>query len=218
MAYDVRDLLGHFVKPRSAGGDMCEHACCRGRRQHPRGQAVLLPSKALRHASDDVLMARYSQHQGDGKRDQRIRAQVLHEMDRRDREERARAGRSHAKFARQLEQAEAQEASITAAEAATAGNMVNKKGRARGINPRTLITGRAEDFERYASDELKEYYSTRHRPTAASLAGRADTRYVPRATAPKRRTLRRSRKARRQSTKSRPGSPPTKQTLRRNWP
>lgn len=186
MSYNVRDLLGHFVKPRSAGGDMCEHACCRGRRQHPKGQAVLLPSKTLRHASDDVLMARYSQHQGEGKRDQRIRAQVLHEMDRRDTAAKAKDTRARAKFSRQLEQAEAQEASIVAAEAATAGNLVNKKGRARGINPRTLITGRAEDFERYASDEAKEYYSTHHRPTAASFRG-ADTRYVPRATAPKRR-------------------------------
>ncbi len=187
MAYNVRDLLGHFVKPRSAGGDMCEHACCRGRRQHPKGQAVLLPSKALRRASDDVLMARYSQHQGEGKRDERIRAQVLHEMDRRDTAARARDTRAHAKFSRQLEQAEAVEASYVAAEAETRGNMVNAKGRARGVNPRTLITGQEADFERYASDELKEYYSTRHRPTAAGLAGRADTRYVPRATAPKRR-------------------------------
>ena len=186
MTYNARDLLGHFVKPRSAGGDMCEHACCRGRRQHPKGQAVLLPSKALRHASDDALLSRYSQHQGEGKRDQRIRAQVLHEMERHDNEAKARDNRAHARYARQLEQADAVEASIVAAEAATSGNLVNKKGRARGVNPRTLITGRAADFERYASDEAKEFYSTRHRPTAASFRG-ADTRYVPRATAPRRR-------------------------------
>ena len=45
-----------------------------------------------------------------------------------------------------------------------------------------------ENFERYASDELKEYFSTRHRPTPASFKG-ADTRYVPRATEPKRKRM-----------------------------
>jgi len=35
MAYSVRDLLGHFVRPRSARGKMCPHACCRNKRVHP---------------------------------------------------------------------------------------------------------------------------------------------------------------------------------------
>lgn len=72
------------------------------------------------------------------------------------------------------------------AEAATRGNMVNAKGRARGISPRTLITGREENFRRYASDELMEYYATHHRPTPASFRG-ADTRVHPVATEPRRR-------------------------------
>lgn len=186
MAYSVRDLLGHFVKPRSARGKMCPHACCRNQRVHPENMPVILPSKLLRRASDEDLQAHYERVQGSSRKDERARAQVLHEMDRRDAGERARGQRSHAKFSRQLEQAEAVEASYVAAEAETRGNMVNKKGRARGISPRTLITGRAEDFERYASDELKEYYATRHRPTAGSFRG-ADTRYVPRATEPRRR-------------------------------
>jgi hypothetical protein len=64
--------------------------------------------------------------------------------------------------------------------------MVNRKGQSRGVNPRTLITARETEFERYASDELKEYYAAHHRPTAASFRGE-DTRYVPRATEPRRR-------------------------------
>ena len=186
MSYNVRDLLGHFVKPRSAKGDMCPHACCRNKRVHPANMPVILPRKLLRRASDDDLMEHYQRVQGDSKKDQRARAQVLHEMDRRDTAAKAKDNRAHAKYSRQLEQADAAEASYVAAENATRGNMVNAKGRARGINPRTLITGREADFRRYASDELAEYYAEHHRPTAASFRG-ADTRVHPVATEPRRR-------------------------------
>ena len=107
-------------------------------------------------------------------------------MDRRDREAAAKKNRAAAKYSRQLEHADNREASYMAAEEATRGNMVNRKGQARGVNPRTLITGREADFRRYASDELMEYYATHHRPTAASFRG-ADTRVHPVATEPRRR-------------------------------
>ena len=186
MPYSVRDLLGHFVKPRSAKGKMCPHACCRNKRVHPDNMPVILPSKLLRRASDEDLAAHYDRVQGDSKKDERARAQVLPEMERRDREAEGKKNREHAKFSRQLEQADAVEASYVHAEAATRGNMVNAKGRARGINPRTLITGREAEFRRYASDELMEYYATHHRPTPASFRG-ADTRVHPVATEPRRR-------------------------------
>jgi hypothetical protein len=109
-------------------------------------------------------------------------------MQRRDDEAVAKKGRAHAKYSRRLEQADAQEASYIAAENETRGNMVNRKGRSRDVNPRSLIYAPEATFERYASDELKEFYSSRHRPTARSFQG-ADTRYVPRATEPKRRTM-----------------------------
>lgn len=57
--YKVRDLIGHFVKPRSAGGKMCPHACCRNKRVHPDNMPVILPSKLLRRASDEDLAAHY---------------------------------------------------------------------------------------------------------------------------------------------------------------
>ena len=124
--------------------------------------------------------------QGGSYREERARAQVLHEMQRRDDEARARGGQVAARYSRQLEQADAVEASYIAAENATRGNMLNRKGRAHDINPRALITGREADFRRYASDELMKYYQTHHRPTAASFRG-ADTRVAPRSTEPKRR-------------------------------
>jgi hypothetical protein len=182
MPYNIRDVLGHFVKPRSAEGEMCPHACCRGHRVHPINTPVILPNKLLRSASDDDLMKHYATAEGDSKHDRRVRAQVLHEMDRRDKA----AAAGQRKYSRQLEQAEQVEASYVAAEDATRGNMVNRKGQARGVNPRTLITGREADFRRYASPELAEYYATHHRPTAASFRG-VDTRVHPVASEPKRR-------------------------------
>jgi hypothetical protein len=186
MAYNVRDMLGHFVRPRSERGHMCPHACCRNKRVHPANMPTILPSRLLRRASDDDLAEHYGRVQGNSYRDERARAQVLHEMDRRDTETVAKKNRAAARYSRQLEEADAVEASYVAAEEQTRGNMVNKKGRGRGINPRTLIYARENEFDRYASDELKEFYSTRHRPTPRSFQG-ADTRYVPRATEPKRR-------------------------------
>jgi hypothetical protein len=146
---------------------------------------IILPSKLLRRASDDDLTAHY-ERLGDSSKDERARAQVLHEMERRDLADQTRNAREHAKFSRQLEQAEVQEQSYVAAEEATRGNMVNRKGQARGINPRTLIYAREETFRRYASDELLEHYQTHHRPTAASFRGE-DTRVQPKATEPRRR-------------------------------
>ena len=181
----IRDLLGHFSKPRDKG-KMCPHACCRNKRVHPDNMPVVLPRKLLRRASDEDLAAHYERITGDSRREDRARAQVLHEMQRRDDEAAAQRGRAAARYSRQLEQADTREASYVAAEEATRGNMTNRKGRARDINPRTLIYADNATFDRYASDELKEFYSTRHRPTARSFQG-ADTRYVPRATEPKRR-------------------------------
>ena len=186
--YNVRDMLGHFVRPKSAKGDMCPHACCRNRRVHPANMPVVLPRKLLRRTSDDDLAAHYERLTGDSRREDRGRAQVLHEMQRRDDEQVAKKNRSAARYSRQLEQADAREASYVAAEEATRGNMTNRRGRNLDINPRTLIYAREADFDRYASDELKEFYATRHRPTARSFQG-ADTRYVPRATEPKRRKM-----------------------------
>lgn len=184
MGY-IRDLLGHFSK-REDKGQMCPHACCRNKRVHPANMPVILPRPLLRRASDDDLQAHYDRVQGDSYREQRARMQVLHEMDRRDQEVVAKKGRAAAKYHRQLEQADAREASYVAAEEATRGNMVNRKGRSRDVNPRTLIYAPEATFSRYASDELKEFYSTRHRPTARSFQG-ADTRYVERASEPVRR-------------------------------
>ena len=49
------------------------------------------------------------------------------------------------------------EAHYIAAENTTRGNLVNKRGMAKGIDGRSLLTGSAAQRDRYASDELKSY-------------------------------------------------------------
>ena len=191
MSYSVRDLLGHFIKPRSAKGKMCPHACCRNKRVHPENMPVILPDRLLRRASDEDLQEHYNRvsHGGTAK-DERAKAQVLHELDRRDRVQAERKRRGEAVKDTRAAQRQEREAHVeneyVRAEEVTRGNLVNAKGRARGVDPRRLFTGRESDVRRYGSEELLEYFETHHRPTAASFRGK-DTRVHPVATEPKRR-------------------------------
>jgi hypothetical protein len=196
--YRIRDLLGHFVKPRSAKGKMCPHACCRNKRVHPDNMPVILPDKLLRRASDEDLAEHYDRvSHGHTDKDRRAEAQVLHELDRRDQAEhkrkQAEADRekrrkdvAHRRFARRTEREEAVEHAFVKAEEVTRGNLVNKKGQARGVNPRSLFTGSEATARRYASEELLDYWQTHGRPTEAMFRGK-DTRVHPQATEPKRR-------------------------------
>jgi hypothetical protein len=84
-------MIGHFVKPRSAAGKMCPHACCRNKRVHPGNYPVVLPSRLLRRASDEDLAEHYERSS-----DQAARDQVLYEMERRDRAEAQRQERRRA--------------------------------------------------------------------------------------------------------------------------
>jgi hypothetical protein len=197
MASKVRDLLGHFALKRDRG-KMCPHACCRNKRVHPENMPVILPNKLLRRASDEDLAEHYSRvSHGDTEKDRKAEAQVLHEMDRRDQVERQRKEREQTRerrgeavknnrAARNQEREAHVENEYVRAEETTRGNMVNAKGRARGVDPRRLFTGRESEARRYASDELLEYFAEHGRPTAGQFRGQ-DTRLHPKATEPKRR-------------------------------
>ena len=182
--YNIRDMIGHFVSPRSRQGKMCPHACCRNKRVHPENMPVILPSKLLRQASEEDLMKHYDRVQGRPQED-KARAQVLYEMERRDaadaERKRRREALSYGAYARRHEREEIKEAAYVSAERATRGNLVNAKGRARGVEPRSLFTGSEERARRYASEELLEHWQAHGRPTRAMMQGR-DTRIQPRAT------------------------------------
>jgi hypothetical protein len=72
------------------------------------------------------------------------------------------------------------------AEVATQGYLVNPRGRARGIADAEILTGRVAVFERYATDEARDYFTAHPRPTAAYFRGE-DTRFMERASEPVRR-------------------------------
>ena len=150
---------------------------------------VILPSKLLRRASEADLEEHYRRVEGKPKEDA-ARNQVLYEMERRDRADAERKRRREAvaygAYSRRLEREEAVEYAYVSAEQATNGYMLNRKGMAAGINPRSLFTGSEDRARRYASEELLEHWRTHGRPTRAMFQGR-DTRVHDVATEPKRR-------------------------------
>jgi len=148
---------------------MCPHACCRNKRVHPENFPVILPAELVRRASDRDLAYHY-QHAPDD----RSRAQVLREMDRRDRQLGERKRRKEAserrRFTRRLDRQQLIEAEINRAEAETRGELVNAAGRRAGISVQELFTGREDKAIRYASPELLDYWQTHPRPTASNLS------------------------------------------------
>jgi hypothetical protein len=89
-------------------------------------------------------------------------------------------------FAQRLARQEEIDRRWLEAEAATRGVMLNKTGKAAGIDERSLFTGPESRARRYASEELLNHWQSHPRPTAAYFAGK-DTTLGPQYTAPRRR-------------------------------
>lgn len=183
MAYDRRDRIGHWVTRKQQPGQHCQHACCRGYREHPRDYPVILANRQLRSASDDDLARHFTKlAETDTREARRSEAQILHEMDRRDRADTRRQEREQRKRARweatqatraaaRMDREAETERIRLEAETATNGYLVNKQGRARGVNPEEILRGRTAVFQRYASDEAREYFRVNPRPTSAYFRG-----------------------------------------------
>jgi len=198
VAYDRRDRIGHWVRKEQQAQRPCTHACCRGYREHPRNYPVILPDRTLRRARDEDLQQHFTKVSADpSPKARRAELQILHEMERRDRaeqqrEERARRrdtaaqARTAGRAARRMERESETERIRLEAEAATQGYLVNPRGRARGIADAEILTGRVAVFERYATDEARDYFTAHPRPTAAYFRGE-DTRFTERASEPVRR-------------------------------
>ncbi len=190
MAYDRRDLIGHWIRKRQAEQQMCTHACCRGHRVHPVNMPVILPNRLLRRASDNDLAEHFGQVSRQRTADETAAYwQILAEMERRDEQTERRAAAREAYQARVLgrrfERAEAVDHAWLAAENATKGNMLNKAGKAAGIDERSLFTGPESRARRYASEELLAHWESHPRPTARMHAG-GDARVYEKYTAPRR--------------------------------
>lgn len=188
MTYNRRDQIGHWVRKDQQIYRPCHHACCRGYRAHPHNWPVVPAAHALRRASDDQLERHYRKVSADETpAARRVELQIINELERRDRrqmrereKERAHQARAANRAAQRMEMESERERIRLEAETATVGYLVNKQGRARGIDPEEILTGRQAVFDRYASDEAKDYFRAHPRPTAAYFRGE-NTRYVERA-------------------------------------
>ena len=190
--YKRRDLIGHFIRKQQRIEQPCTHACCRGYRVHPSNFPVVLPDRTLRRASDDDLTEHFRKvSAGDTDKDRRAEAQILDELERRDREDQRRRDRERARVvslaarrdtraALESERDAERERIYRQAEEATRGNWVNKAGQRAGISDREILSGRQAVFQRYASEEARDYFRDHPRPTAAYFRGK-DTRTIDRA-------------------------------------
>lgn len=192
MAYNRRDLIGHWIERRQSVQKPCTHACCRGFRVHPQNYPTVLPARTLRRASDDDLATHWDKvSQGHTRPDREATQQILHEMERRDQLTESRRRRREAvsanRVASRMERESETERVYRGAEAYTRGNWVNIAGNRVGISDREILSGRQATFYRYASEEAREYFREHPRPTAAYFRGE-DTRMAGRYTErPKRR-------------------------------
>lgn len=188
MVYNRRDQIGHWVTKRQQVHRPCTHACCRGYRAHPHNWPIIPASRQLRAASDEQLAAHYRKVSADESRAARgVELQIIHELERRDRadmrrldKQRRKESRAANRAAARMERESETERIRVDAEAQTRGYLVNAKGRGRGIDPEEILTGRVAVFNRYASDEAKEYFASHPRPTAAYFRGR-NARVIERA-------------------------------------
>jgi hypothetical protein len=181
MGYNRRDLFGHWIMRKQASSRPCTHACCRGFHSHPEHWPVVLPKRKLRGASEDDLAEHFAKvSSGRTEKEQRAAAQILHEMERRDavaeRRRQVREAISVNRSARNMERESERERVYKEAEAYTRGNWVNKAGERLGISDREILTGRQSTFDRYASEEAREFFRSQGRPTVAYFRGQ-DTTY-----------------------------------------
>lgn len=150
---------------------MCPHACCRGRRPHPDRLPVMLSRDMLKGLTDAELMRHWDRP---GVRDnERANVAIIRELDRREqREERKASHIARQRTGRRNRQAAYRdwlESEWIKAEEATRGHMVNKRGRAKGIDGRALWTANQQTRNAYASEELKGYWDSHPVLTAAEF-------------------------------------------------
>lgn len=178
--YNVRDQLGHYVKPAGMADHPCPHRCCQGKRVHPKNLPVKLDRSYLRTLSGPELETELDQYINYSSTHEEGMHQIIAELTRReDAEKRAELNKQRAKVRREQRQSEYRDEvyrNWLMAEAETNGNMLNKAGRAADIDERTLFTGPESRVAKYASRELLDFFDAHPRPTRASHFGNAAQR------------------------------------------
>ena len=178
--YNVRDQRGHYVKPKTARGHICHHSCCNGSRVHPDKLPVKISRSYLRSLTPDQLERELGTYTNFIDTHEEGFLQVVAEFDRRDdKEKNAAARKARAKERRQQRESEYRDEVYRQwlqAEAETNGYMLNKAGKAAGIDERSLFTGPQSRVAKYASRELRDYFDAHGRPTRVSWFGSAAAR------------------------------------------
>lgn len=178
--YNLRDQLGHYVQRADAAGRPCHHHCCEGKRVHPDKLPVKLNRTWLRSLSGPELERELNEYVGYWDTHEQGALQIMAEVDRRDQvEKNAAARKMRAKERRQQRESEYKDEVYRQwlqAEAETNGYMLNKAGKAAGIDERSLFTGPQSRVAKYASRELRDYFDKHGRPTRVAFLGSAYAR------------------------------------------
>lgn len=185
--YNVRDQRGHYVKPKTARGQLCHHSCCNGTRVHPDKLPVKISRSYLRTLSPQQLERELDAYINFSETHSEGMSQIMAELDHRETVERNAAARkvraTERRQARQSEWRDEVYRQWLAAESETKGVMLNNKtlreikaGKRADINERDLFTGPERNVAKYASPELVEFFENNPRPTRASFLGTARER------------------------------------------
>ena len=142
----------------------------------PRSLPVVLDRQYLRSLNATDVEAEIRQYVNYIDTRPKAWGQITAESDRRDRAAKAAERRKDRYRARESEYQDEVYRQWLTAEAATNGYMLNKAGRAAGINERSLFQGPEARVRKYASPELLAYFSERGRPTRVSFLGSARQR------------------------------------------
>jgi hypothetical protein len=176
-----RDQLKHWVAPPSARGKPCPHSCCQNERVHPRNLPVKLNRAYLRSLSGDEVIRELETYQRYNDTHEEGFLQVLAEAGRREESaEKATARKERARDKRQHRESEYRDEVyrewLHAENGIQGAVMLNRTGKAAGIDERSLFTGPESRVNKYASDELKEWFESHPRPTRARIIGKGAER------------------------------------------
>jgi hypothetical protein len=180
VAGQPRDLIGHWSKPQDRQR-ACPHKCCEWKHPHPNNLPTKLDRSYLRSLSEDQLVQELSYYQRYSDTHEQGYLQILAEDQRRtDSREKAEARMTR----RRRAQAERQDAYrdevyrewLQAENGIQGSVMLNRAGKRAGIDERSLFTGPESRVNKYASDELKEWFQTHPRPTRARILGKGSDR------------------------------------------
>lgn len=178
--YNLRDQMGHYVIRADSAGRPCHHLCCAGKRPHPKSLPVKLDRRYLRSLTPAELETELGEYVNFSDTHEEGLRQVIAELDRREDSEKLAAARAmRARERRQQRESEYQDEVYRQwlqAESETNGYMLNKAGKAAGIDERTLFTGPQSRVAKYASRELRDYFDAHPRPTRVSWFGSAYAR------------------------------------------